>query len=160
MSCRRFNTLVKAKVSSVLDRAEDPGETLDYSYEKQLELLQQTKSGIVDVVTSKKRLQQQEGTLREQITKLDGQARQALAGDVEEQIRLTGGAQLELVARYAGGDRLWLARFDGPETLHRYLAHHGRPIRYGYVPARWPLSAYQTAYAVAPGSAEMPSAGT
>jgi S-adenosylmethionine:tRNA ribosyltransferase-isomerase len=82
-----------------------------------------------------------------------------LAGDVEEQIRLTGGAQLELVARYAGGDRLWLARFDGPETLHRYLAHHGRPIRYGYVPARWPLSAYQTAYAVAPGSAEMPSAG-
>jgi phage shock protein A len=80
----RFNTLVKAKVSSVLDRAEDPGETLDYSYEKQLELLQQTKSGIVDVVTSKKRLQQQEGTLREQITKLDGQARQALAAGNED----------------------------------------------------------------------------
>jgi phage shock protein A len=80
----RFNTLVKAKVSSVLDRAEDPAQTLDYSYEKQLELLQQAKSGIVAVVTSKKRLQQQEGALRDQIAKLDGQARQALAAGNED----------------------------------------------------------------------------
>ncbi len=80
----RFSTLVKAKVSAVLDRAEDPAETLDYSYEKQLELLQQAKSGIVDVVTSKKRLQSQEGTLREQAAKLDGQARQALAAGNED----------------------------------------------------------------------------
>jgi phage shock protein A len=80
----RFNTLMKTKVSSVLDRAEDPGETLDYSYEKQLELLQQAKTGIVDVVTSKKRLQQQEGTLRDQIAKLDGQARRALAAGNED----------------------------------------------------------------------------
>jgi phage shock protein A len=80
----RFNTLMKSKVSSVLDRAEDPAETLDYSYEKQLELLQQAKSGIVDVVTSKKRLQQQEDTLRAQVTKLDGQARQALAAGNED----------------------------------------------------------------------------
>jgi phage shock protein A len=80
----RFNTLVKAKVSSVLDRAEDPAETLDYSYEKQLELLQQAKSGIVEIVTSKKRIQQQEGSLREQVAKLDGQARQALAAGNED----------------------------------------------------------------------------
>jgi phage shock protein A len=80
----RFSTLMKAKVSAVLDRAEDPAETLDYSYEKQLELLQQAKSGIVDVVTSKKRLQSQEGTLREQAAKLDGQARQALAAGNED----------------------------------------------------------------------------
>jgi phage shock protein A len=80
----RFNTSMKAKVASVLDRAEDPVETLDYSYEKQLELLQQAKSGIVEVVTSKKRLQQQEGTLREQVAKLDGQARQALAAGNED----------------------------------------------------------------------------
>jgi phage shock protein A len=80
----RFNTLVKAKVSAVLDRAEDPAETLDYSYEKQLELLQQTKSGILELVTSKKRMQQQEGTLRDQAAKLDGQARQALAAGNED----------------------------------------------------------------------------
>jgi phage shock protein A len=55
----RFSTVVKAKVSKMLDRAEDPQETLDYSYEKQLELLQNVKKGIADVVTSKKRLQMQ-----------------------------------------------------------------------------------------------------
>src|ERR1700685_2029352 len=55
----RFTTLVKAKVSAVLDRAEDPAETLDYSYEKQLELLQNVKSGIAHVVTSEKRLPNQ-----------------------------------------------------------------------------------------------------
>jgi phage shock protein A len=80
----RFSTLVKSKVSSALDRAEDPGETLDYSYEKQLELLQNVKSGIAEVVTSKKRLQMQEATLREQATKLEGQARQALAAGNED----------------------------------------------------------------------------
>jgi phage shock protein A len=80
----RFSTLMKAKISSVLDRAEDPAETLDYSYEKQLELLQQAKSGIVEVVTSKKRIQSQEGTLKDQIAKLDGQARQALAAGNED----------------------------------------------------------------------------
>jgi len=42
-----------------------------------------------------------------------------------------------------------------PAHLHR----HGRPIRYGYVPQQWPLADYQTAYALEPGSAEMPSAG-
>jgi len=80
----RFSTIVKAKVSAVLDRTEDPAETLDYSYEKQLELLQGVKSGIADVVTSKKRLQMQEETLREQSAKLDGQARQALAAGNED----------------------------------------------------------------------------
>jgi phage shock protein A len=80
----RFSTIVKAKVSAVLDRAEDPAETLDYSYEKQVELLQSVKSGIADVVTSKKRVQMQEGTLRDQAAKLDGQARQALAAGNED----------------------------------------------------------------------------
>ena len=50
---------MKAKFSKLLDRAEDPGETLDYSYEKQLELLQNVKRGVADVVTAKKRLQLQ-----------------------------------------------------------------------------------------------------
>ncbi|HEY3477360.1 MAG TPA: PspA/IM30 family protein, partial [Streptomyces sp.] len=42
----RISTVIKAKVSKLLDRAEDPGETLDYSYQKQLELLQNVKKGI------------------------------------------------------------------------------------------------------------------
>ena len=47
----RMSTVVKAKISKLLDRAEDPGETLDYGYNKQLELLQNVKKGIADVVT-------------------------------------------------------------------------------------------------------------
>ncbi len=63
----RMSTVVKTKVSKMLDRAENPAETLDYSYEKQLELLQNVKKGIADVVTSKKRLQLQEGESQQQI---------------------------------------------------------------------------------------------
>ena len=55
----RMSTVVKSKISRLLDRAEDPGETLDYGYQKQVELLQNVKKGIADVVTSKKRLQMQ-----------------------------------------------------------------------------------------------------
>ena len=84
----RFNTMVKAKVSKLLDRTEDPAETLDYSYEKQIELLQNVKRGIADVVTSKKRLQLQEESLRQQAEKLDGQARQALGAGNEELARV------------------------------------------------------------------------
>ena len=55
----RFSTVIKAKINKLLDRAEDPGETLDYSYQKQMEMLQNVKKGIADVVTAKKRLQLQ-----------------------------------------------------------------------------------------------------
>jgi phage shock protein A len=83
----RFSTVVKAKVSKMLDRAEDPQETLDYSYEKQLELLQNVKKGIADVVTSKKRLQMQTSKLEQQVVKLDTQARQALSAGREDLAR-------------------------------------------------------------------------
>jgi S-adenosylmethionine:tRNA ribosyltransferase-isomerase len=78
-------------------------------------------------------------------------------GRAGERLRLDGGATAELVAPYATGGRLWLARIDVPLPDHH--ANHGRPIRYGYVPEEWPLGAYQTVYAREPGSAEMPSAG-
>jgi phage shock protein A len=75
----RMSTVIKAKISRMLDRAEDPGETLDYGYQKQIEMLQNVKKGIADVVTAKKRLQMQSGKLEQQVVKLDTQARQALA---------------------------------------------------------------------------------
>jgi len=83
----RMSTVIKAKISKLLDRAEDPGETLEYSYQKQIELLQNVKKGIADVVTSKKRLQLQEQNLQKQVLKLDTQARQALAAGNEELAR-------------------------------------------------------------------------
>jgi phage shock protein A len=83
----RMSTVVKAKISKLLDRAEDPAETLEYSYQKQIELLQNVKKGIADVVTAKKRLQMQEEQLRAQVVKLDTQARQALAANREDLAR-------------------------------------------------------------------------
>ena len=72
-----------------------------------------------------------------------------------ERLALPGGAVAELLAPWAGSARLWLARLDGEDPQVR----HGRPVRYGYVPEPWPLEAYQTAFALHPGSAEMASAG-
>src|SRR5213595_2350555 len=83
----RLSTVVKAKMSKLLDRAEDPAETLDYSYEKQLELLQNVKRGIADVVTAKKRLELQETQLQQSIVKLESQAREALAAGREDLAR-------------------------------------------------------------------------
>jgi phage shock protein A len=83
----RFSTVIKAKINKLLDRAEDPSETLEYSYQKQMELLQNVKKGIADVVTSKKRLQLQQQKLEQQVVKLDTQARQALAQGREDLAR-------------------------------------------------------------------------
>jgi phage shock protein A len=83
----RMSTVIKAKISKLLDRAEDPAETLDYSYQKQLESLQNVKKGIADVVTAKKRIQMQSQKLEQSVVKLDTQARQALAAGNEELAR-------------------------------------------------------------------------
>jgi S-adenosylmethionine:tRNA ribosyltransferase-isomerase len=82
-----------------------------------------------------------------------------LRASVGERISLDGGAALELVAPYASGARLLLARFEGADAVTDHLLRHGRPIRYGYVADQWPLDAYQNVYATTPGSVEMASAG-
>ena len=83
----RASLIAKAKISKLLDRAESPTETLDYSYEKQLELLQNVKRGVADVVTAKKRLQMQTEQLEQSVVKLETQARQALASGREDLAR-------------------------------------------------------------------------
>ena len=97
----RASLIMKSKVSKLLDKAEKPTETLDYSYEKQLELLQNVRRGVADVTTSKKRLQVQAEKLEQEVVKLEGQARQAIAVDREELARKAlerkSGIQQELV---------------------------------------------------------------
>jgi phage shock protein A len=83
----RASTVVRAKLSKLLDRAEDPTETLDYSYEQQLRLLQDVKRGVADVVTSKKRLQMQTAQLEQSVVKLESQAREAVAAGREDLAR-------------------------------------------------------------------------
>jgi phage shock protein A len=84
---QRLKLIFRAKANKALDRAEDPRETLDYSYQKQLELLQKVRRGVADVATSRKRLELQLGQLGAQQEKLDGQARAALAAGREDLAR-------------------------------------------------------------------------
>ncbi|GAA1914096.1 PspA/IM30 family protein [Streptantibioticus ferralitis] len=84
---RRIAALFRIKVDKALDRAEDPRELLDYSYEKQLDLLQKVRRGMVDVATSRKRVESQITQLNQSGTKLGGRAQQALAVGREDLAR-------------------------------------------------------------------------
>ena len=76
--------VVKSKYSKLLNRAENPTETLDYSYEQMLEQLQNVKRGVADVVTSKKRIELQQQKLEQNVVTLEGQARQAVAANRDD----------------------------------------------------------------------------
>ena len=84
---QRFKLIFASKANKALDKAEDPRETLDYSYEKQLELLQKVRRGVADVATSRKRIELQIQNLAQQTDKLTEQAKAALAGGREDLAR-------------------------------------------------------------------------
>jgi phage shock protein A len=83
----RTTTIIKAKYSKLLNKAENPAETLDYSYEEQLRQLQNVKRGIADVATAKKRLEIQYTSMQQQVEKLDGQAKAAIQANREDLAR-------------------------------------------------------------------------
>jgi phage shock protein A len=84
---KRVSLIFKSKANKALDRMEDPRETLDYSYQRQLEMLQQVRRGVADVATSRKRLELQMNTLRQQQGKREAQAKQALGAGREDLAR-------------------------------------------------------------------------
>ena len=84
----RISTVVKAKINRLVDDAENPGENLDYAYEKQREMLQNVKRGIVEMVTTKRRLQLQADKVRASIVNVENQARQAMAAGREDLARM------------------------------------------------------------------------
>lgn len=84
----RMSTIVKAKMNRILDTAEDPRETLDYSYDKQMEMLRNVKRGVVEMVTTKRRLELQAAKAQENLAKLDIQARKALKMGREDLARV------------------------------------------------------------------------
>ncbi len=92
----RISTVFKAKLNKILDQLEDPHETLDYSYERQLELLRDVRRNITSVATAKKRLELQLVRLREGAARLEEQARTALRNNREDLAR----AALEKKAAY------------------------------------------------------------
>lgn len=84
---QRVADLFRVKANKALDRAEDPREVLDYSYEQQLEMLQKVRRGLADVATSRKRVGLQADQLRQSADKLGDQAQQALAAGREDLAR-------------------------------------------------------------------------
>jgi phage shock protein A len=82
-----MSMIFRAKANKALDKAEDPREVLDYSYEKQLELLQKVRRGVADVATSRKRLELQMKQLQQQMDKLEDTGRKALAAGREDLAR-------------------------------------------------------------------------
>ncbi len=92
---KRVSTIFRAKANKALDKLEDPRETLDYSYERQLELLQKVRRGVADVATSRKRVELQMNQLQQSSDRLDRQARDALAAGREDLAR-------EALSRKAG----------------------------------------------------------
>ena len=84
---QRIATLFRIKANKALDKAEDPREVLDYSYEQQREMLLRVRRGVADVATSRKRVELQVNQLRQSTGKLQGQAEQALAMGREDLAR-------------------------------------------------------------------------
>ena len=113
----RTSLIAKAKFSKLLDKAEDPTETLDYSYEQQLEQLQNVKRGVADVTTAKKRLQLEEEQLKQATDKLDGQAREALTAGREDLARQALEKKAALQAQQQGLDEQVKGLEDQQEKL-------------------------------------------
>src|SRR5215213_3264049 len=84
---QRFSLIFRSKANKALDRAEDPRETLDYSYKRQIDLLTKVRRGVADVATSRKRVELQAAQLQQQSDKLTEQAQKALSMGREDLAR-------------------------------------------------------------------------
>ncbi|HXW33531.1 MAG TPA: PspA/IM30 family protein [Acidimicrobiales bacterium] len=84
---QRLANIFRAKTNKLLDRVEDPRDTLDLSYEKQVENLQKVRRSVAEVATARKRIELQAKQLRQQADKLQGQARAALGQKNEDLAR-------------------------------------------------------------------------
>ena len=106
----RIRLIFSSKANKFLDKHEDPRETLDYSYQKQVELLQRVRRGVADVATSRKRVELQVNQLTAETNKFTAAAQQALAAGREDLAReaLTrkSGLQQQIVDLTAQRDQL------------------------------------------------------
>lgn len=84
----RISTVIKQKANVLVDKYEDPREALDYSYTKQIELLNKLRRDIAEVLTAKRRLEMQKAKLWDNIRTLDEQARRSLDADREDLAKL------------------------------------------------------------------------
>ncbi|MGO1383780.1 MAG: PspA/IM30 family protein [Arachnia sp.] len=83
----RIALMFKTKANKALDKYEDPRETLDYSYERQLDLLRKVRRGVADVATSRKRVELQAQQMNGEVEKLQSAAQRALQANREDLAR-------------------------------------------------------------------------
>lgn len=106
---KRMENIIESKINRVLNRVlnrvEDPHEMLDYSYEKQLKLLQNVKRGVAEVTSSKKRIQLQRAKLTLNIDKLEGQAKDSIIANREDLARLVLEKKVALIQQVDGVDK-------------------------------------------------------
>ncbi len=115
----RMSTVVKSKMNRILDSSEDPSETLDYSYEKQMDNLRNVKRGVVEMVTTKRRLELQASKVQDNVSKLDMQARQALEMNREDLARLALERKQTALGELQGLDQ----QISGLEIEQEKLTH-------------------------------------
>jgi len=106
----QFSMIFRSKANKALDKVEDPRETLDYSYQKQLEMLQKVRRGVADVATSRKRVELQANQLNSEIDKMQRSAQRALEQGREDLAR-------EALTRKAGLQ----SQFDDLQAQHAQL---------------------------------------
>lgn len=106
----RIALVFRSKANKALDKYEDPRETLDYSYQKQLELLQNVRRGVADVATSRKRVELQATKLNQEVQRLQSAAQRALESNREDLAR-------EALTRKAGLQ----VQLDELQTQHAQL---------------------------------------
>ena len=106
----RIALVFKSKANKTLDKYEDPRETLDYSYQKQLELLQNVRRGVADVATSRKRVELQATKMSQEVARLQAAAARALEANREDLAR-------EALTRKAGLQ----TQLDDLQTQHAQL---------------------------------------
>jgi phage shock protein A len=110
----RLLTFLRIRANSTLDKLEDPGQVMDYSYSKQIEQHQQLKRSIVDVVTNEKRLELQQQELAAKVQKLSSQAGIALQANREDLARLALQKKEALVLQLSGYEQE-IAQLKGQE---------------------------------------------
>jgi phage shock protein A len=99
---KRLSGIIQAKANKALDKAENPADMLDLSYEKQVENLQKVRRALADVATAKKRLELQATQLQAQAQKLQDQAKQALSQGQEDLAREALGRRATLAEQLQG----------------------------------------------------------
>jgi len=99
---KRVSLIFRAKANKALDKFEDPRETLDFSYQQQVEMLTKVRRGVADVATSRKRVELQMNQLQKQVQTKESQARTALGQGREDLARAALEQKAGLQTQYQG----------------------------------------------------------